>query len=859
MGRFRVNRTQLAHAALLIVAGFLVIGLVCALMWYRLNDISRYQVENHVAGYGRMAAQTVDRCFTNELDLLRDSTMLVDNTSGRLTDIFEEQDGVSYGVVGIDGTIISGDEVSFAVYDGLSRSAHGEAAVCAHRDRIMFSVPVYNGKNVRYVLYKLYTVDVLEKKIGLICYEDDGECILTDGDGNVLLHSVDSQLDIDTLNAEENSSAIEKLRDGMNTNVSSAAYSGSGETVLFAAETAFHDLYVTGYVHAEAAEGGIEMIAPLVLWSFGLLWVLIVIIIIYLAGAERKAQQSEELRQAKILAEESNRAKSDFLANMSHEIRTPINTVIGMNEMILRESSDDAILGYAENIGNASQSLLSIINDILDFSKIESGKMEIIEHEYRLSKVLRDVINMVKLKAQQKNISFVTDISEDIPDMLYGDDVRLRQVIVNLLTNAVKYTHEGEVKLIVRGVVDERGRSHRSETVRLKISVADTGIGIRREDFANMFQDFSRFDLSSNRSIEGTGLGLAITQRLVTLMGGGIKVDSEYGSGSTFTVHLIQKIVGSELIGSVSVNGEGSSSHRHEGGYFSAFTAPAARVLTVDDNNMNLLVVKSLLKGTGMEVVTCMSGAEALELVRNNSFDVILLDHMMPHMDGIEVLKRLKKMEDNQSSGAAVIALTANAVSGVREMYLAEGFDDYISKPIDGRVLEESLMKFLPKKKVIISQLPKTDKAPSTQSKTEMPVAETVTPEGSEELPLLDTELGVRYCADSEEIFNEMLEVFCSMYESKLTELNGFAAAENWKDYTIKIHALKSNSLNVGGCRLSELCKRLETAGKSIGAGTDEAQNISFITENHPAAMQIFGEMISAAREYLLKCGSVVE
>ena len=830
------------YVAVLIIAGFLVIGIVCIFMWQKLQEITHTQVESHVAGYSQMAAQVVDSGFENELDMLSDVTEFVDIESGELSDAFENNEGETYGVMRIDGTAAYGDPISFSEYDGFFDAVRGNPSVSVKDKTVLFAVPVYSGPNVKYVLYKLYNSDVLEGKINLICYGGVGECFLIDKDGNIILRSVNSAMDYEKIDSEKNAAAIESIRSDMNISVSAAAYSGDDNTVVFAAETNYPGLYIMGQVPSAAPTGGISMIIPLVLWTFGLLWLLVVIIIIYLMGAERKVQQGEELRRAKIMAEEANRAKSDFLANMSHEIRTPINAVIGMNEMIIRESSEKNILEYAENVESASHNLLSIINDILDFSKIESGKMDIVEHEYRLNEVLHDVINMVKLRAEEKGLNFLIDVAEDIPNKLYGDDVRIRQVILNLLSNAVKYTRTGNVKLCVKGTTDTSESS-----VQLKVSVIDTGIGIRKEDLANMFQNFNRFDLSENRNIEGTGLGLAITHRLVSLMGGSIKVDSEYGIGSSFTVRLTQKIAGEEVVGKILAQAHSEQTAVHS--YSAAFTAPDADILVVDDNKMNLLVVQNLLKDTKAKITVCMSGQEALELTEENKYDIILLDHMMPNMDGIETLKQMKLMPRNMNGNTIVIALTANAVSGVREMYLSEGFDDYMSKPIDGDKLEKMLAKYLPEDKIIRVQ---AEEEKETENEKDIKPAEQ---EVQEEQPLLDTRTGLKYCANSEAILAEMLGVFCEMYDEFGGVLKKEVDGGMWENFVVDIHSLKSNSLNIGGIRLYTLCLKLEQAGICIKNGEDVQENTSFINENFPKAMQLYVETIAAAREYLDKKG----
>lgn len=843
----KINRMlkskRLRNAVLMIVIGFAVLGIVCAIMWVRLNEITRGQVESHVSGYSQMMSEVIDSSFREELSILSDVTDFVDVETGKFSNMFEDKEGISYGVVRINGEAVSGESLDFSEYDGFFQSLHGNAAVSVNGDNVLFTVPVYSGNNVKYVLYKLYDGKTLSDKMNLVCYGGQGECLLIDGDGGIILRSRGSDVDIEYFTKKENLSAVDRIRNSMNINVSASAYNESGDVVIFASETSYPGLYVMGFVLSMAPAGDISLIVPLVLWSFGLLWLLLVIVTIYLMGAEYKAQQSDRLRQEKIMAENANRAKSDFLANMSHEIRTPINAVIGMNEMILRESKDKQILEYAGNIDSASHNLLSIINDILDFSKIESGKMEIDEHEYRLDVLIHDVRNMISLKAEQKGLEFIISVNENLPNKLLGDETRIRQVIINLLTNAVKYTHKGSIKFNVSG-----SQEFSDDSLNLRIEVTDTGIGIGKEDISKLFDNFSRFDLSVNRNIEGTGLGLAITHRLVTLMDGDIKVKSEYGKGSTFIVTIPQKILDTEKIGSI----EWQDNSVRQSNYVNVFTAPDARILAVDDNKMNLMVVENLLKSTQVKLTTCMSGEDALKLVENNRYDIILLDHMMPHMDGIETLKRLKTMMANMSREATVIALTANAVSGVREMYLSEGFDDYMSKPIDSRKLEELLAKYLPCEKVIYTRV--NNAVAQTNADKEIQSVEapkSVQTDDSVGYAVFDTELGIKYCADSEEMYIEILNLFCDMKEEKQNELRKFVETEDWNNYTVSIHSLKSNALNIGGKKLSKLCLSLEKAGKAIKAGNSVQENIQYIKENHGDADRLLDETVKMAKEFL--------
>lgn len=394
-----------------------------------------------------------------------------------------------------------------------------------------------------------------------------------------------------------------------------------------------------------------------------------------------------DLTEARILADRANESKSIFLANMSHEIRTPINAVLGMDEMILRENDLDNIRNYAQNIRTAGKTLLAIINEILDFSKIESGKMELVNANFALDTSLFDLTNSIFLRAKEKNLTFETDLDPSTPKILYGDEIRVKQIVMNLLTNAVKYTEKGTVHLTMSyNKIDDN-------KIILRFIVKDTGIGIKEEDMSQLFASFKRLDDLKNRSIEGTGLGLNIVDSLLNLMGGTIQVESEYKKGSTFTVSLPIMVMDWSPIGSI----EKMDKLSPEFVPFKAdFIAPEATILSVDDNRVNLKVFKGLLKETQIRIDAVTSGEQCLEFVKKKKYDIIFLDHMMPGMDGVETLEKLRTLENNLSKDAPVIVLTANALNGVEEKYYGYGFDGYLAKPIDYDALEAMIKKLLP-------------------------------------------------------------------------------------------------------------------------------------------------------------------
>ena len=808
---------------------FAILLLIGFALQSKMNDSLNREVEKFSTHQGETLAFVYHNLLQTEIAELSKTAALI--AAEKITPANGVQSisdkGQLGGLLDIHGQSIWGVALPAEARLQCARTLQGEPSWRYYKDvGLVVMVPVYQGNTVRYVLCKLHTNSSLRDKSSPFQFADKK------GEESILLYDTSTQQVVVPFenytgspfyDADKDSPlGLDQLLAKLDSAQEAAIFDPkiNADYVLYASPIPDTNFIAIGYREWRSVVTGITNIHLIVLWVFGLLVVLFCVFILYAFTNQVAAEESTALREARDEALRANQAKSDFLANMSHEIRTPLNAILGMNEMIMREASGN-LKKYAFNVKSAGETLLSIINDILDFSKIESGKMEIVPVSYSLSSVLNDVYNMVHYKAGQKGLAFHMNVAPDIPDALIGDEVRLRQVVVNILNNAVKYTPKGSVTFTIKS----QGTAE-NDTLDLEFITQDTGIGIREEDKEKLFAKFQRLDIEKNRNIEGTGLGLAITVKLTEMMQGSINVDSIYGEGSTFTIRIPQQIEKYDPIGDFNTRIEAAL--REEEHYQESFTAPQAHILVVDDNDMNLTVAESLLEKTRVHIHTATSGKECLQLIAQNHYDIVFLDHMMPEMDGIETLQRAKTMTDFPCQHTPFIALTANAVAGVKEMFLAKGFNDYLAKPVDGKTLEHMVQKYLPPEKI--------EAAGETASPTSQQI---------------DLPTAMQYCGNDEEMQKKFLSMFVARREAVTKLLEKDLSADNIADYTTHVHALKSTALSIGGIQLSEAAKALEMAGHAYCDGPEEekADNLQYIKEHHGEAIELYAKLADEAQE----------
>ena len=523
-----------------------------------------------------------------------------------------------------------------------------------------------------------------------------------------------------------------------------------------------------------------------------------------------------EIKRVRQQAEKANIAKSEFLANMSHEIRTPMNAIIGMNDIIMEECADPSIRGYAKDVQSAAKNLLAIINDILDLSKVEAGKMELAPTDYYLKTMVGEVVGMMDMAASKRGLIMKYECDETIPCRYNGDDGRLKQILINILNNAIKFTKEGYVRAYVTGRPGER----EDEEI-LTFRVEDTGCGIRQEDLEKIFEDFRQVDAKRNRSVEGTGLGLAIVKHLVELMGGTISVESVYGEGTTFTITIPQKIVDRRSIAEVPESSQTGLE------CVETFTAPDVRVLLVDDNAVNRKVARNFLRSYAFNLDEAESGPEAIELVRLTRYDIIFMDHMMPGMDGIEAAEIIRRDCGENGTAPAIIALTANAMEGMRQRFLDKGFQDFIAKPLDRKALGQLLARWVPEER----------RRPAAGGGER----ETLDPDAFR-IQGIDMEAAMRYYSGDEAGFAELLELYYMDGQRKIGLLRELADTD-LSGYQTQVHALKSASANIGATGVSEMARAQENAAAQGDTALIESQL--------PLLLEAFGELLERIGQVL--------
>ena len=781
--------------------------LLCSIGYFahcKMTNLLNESMANNVSRHVGTISHSIEHEFKQEIHEMHIGASMVEANQVSVADLINvsnafEKGTDNSGVLKKDGTPAAGSSDSLPEHEfmELREVFNGEDVIIYHKGQgLIFAVPMMVDDEVC-AFYQQYDDKAIPGLFGVISYDGEGRVTLgyKTGEWTEISLGEGSGKFYDELYITPG--FIEAYRDAIKDETLDKGrmvkpFDFDGQSYwIFGSYVYDKDFAIFGMVKREAISAGIDYIHLVMIGVVGLLC----LVLIMFARYTIKNVENKELQQERIMALQASQTKSDFLSNMSHEIRTPINAILGMDEMILRESKEPNTLEYAENLRHAGNSLLGIVNDILDFSKIEAGKMEIIPVEYHLSSLLNDLVNMIHTRAEKKGLKFIANAEPNIPSILFGDEIRIKQVITNILTNAVKYTEKGSVTL----TIDYREKG--TDSIIMTVSVKDTGIGIKPEDLEKLFNAFERIEEKRNRTIEGTGLGMNITQQLLHLMGSELQVDSVYGEGSMFWFDIEQKIVSREPIGDFEEAFRNSLKNHQE--YHEKFTAPDAEILVVDDTVMNLTVVKGLLKQTKIKIDTAESGYECLDMVMKKKYDVIFLDHRMPGMDGIETLHEMQITPANPNSNTPVISLTANAISGAREKYLAAGFVDYLTKPIDSAQLENMLIKYLPKEKVLI-----VDGKNEEGEDVEIP-------ELLQNLKGIDVKAGIEHCGDVE-LYLEALKVYANSIVESANEIEGYFNAEDWKNYTTKVHALKSSSRVVGANELSDRARRLEDAGNSL-------------------------------------------
>ena len=743
-----------------------------------------------------------------------------------IENVFRNEPSILIGIMNGESDAVYGERVPPNEYDSLLSTMTGNKGITYMKTgAFLFSIPVLHGDNVSYVIYSVCSTAYIKKHHGLEMIKNLGNVSLMTIEGNEALPFTHlEEGDEGFFKSRSVKKVFEKLRKEHNLEPAAVTKVNTtkGKMYFYIAQIENSHFILAGAISYDEAVGDTKMVPYIVMIIYASLCIITIIQTIFTITSMIKVRESDELTRGKQVAEAAAKAKGQFLANMSHEIRTPINAIMGMDELIARETNDKNIQKYAFSIKSSANQLMAIVNDVLDFSKMEAGKFKLRSDNYYLSSVITDIDAMIKNRAESKGLTYKVFVNENIPDGLIGDDTRLKQVIINLLTNAVKYTMAGFVhfKIDFEKIDDEQ--------IDLKVTVKDTGIGMKEAEIKKLFNAFERLDEDRNKTIEGTGLGMSIVKQILDSMGSTLDVKSKYGAGSEFSFTARQKVFSWHPIGDYSISSDKVVARQEN--YVPKVIAPSVRILAVDDTEINLRVVKGLLRQTRIQVDTALSGKQALDMMGASKYDLALIDHRMPVMDGVELLKHLRSDAGNQNQNIPCIALTANVVEGGREMYIKAGFNDYLEKPVNGARLEDMLMQYLPKDK-LLDEVPAEESGSAGMAAGAEGIA---SPEGSvrakmeaiEAQGFINIEDGISY-AGSETDFIDTLQFFRDTVDKKANEIQKFYDEQNIEDYTTKVHALKSAARIIGAKDLSEKARLLEQAGKDgnldyIKANTDE-------------------------------------
>lgn len=709
---------------------------------------------------------------------------------------------------------------------------------------ITFSKTVYSdsGKFIGVFAIDFY----LDKLVGILgsTYSDNGYAFLVDGSGVIINHPHHIYELTENLATNIETSEYSKVVKNKNGISLIKDFDGNYKICIQNKENIsdFSVITVKNFMYIYGA-GIVRIVTLLVI----LVVCIILIMWIMKALTEWQFVNRKQLEDAVDTAVRANESQAQFFAQMSHEIRTPINAVLGMNEMIMRENHEESISEYAKNIKSAGNTLLQLINNLLEFSKLQNGKLELVEVSYDTGIWIDGLANMVVENAEKKGLEFKLEADRTLPKKLYGDDMKLSQIVINLLSNAVKYTPKGSVTLRIICVE----RDDENQVMKLRVEVEDTGLGIREEDKENLFKAFKRLDTQKNHGVEGTGLGVTIVNELLNMMGSELQFESEYGEGSKFFFEVTQHIADKGDLGEYVIRKNDNTVSQSQNFVY----APEAEILVVDDNETNLSVARGLLKRSGAKVTLASSGFMALDILREKNFDLIFMDHMMPQMDGMETLKEIKRLK-LVTNDTPIIVLTANAIHGAKEMYLAAGFVDYLSKPIPVDQLENILSSYLPK-----NLISKREDSPVNQKAnikntvagaTNLSTGELTEENSKEDIPKKNTfitiegvnvEKGLKFLLDDEEMYMEVLSTFFKDSAAQLETLENSFEAQDWGRYRISAHSIKSNSYTLGADLMGDTAKVSEYAAKD--------SNVDALTENHPVLVQMYKDLLSHIEKVL--------